>query len=111
VDIGAFEFQFRGRGAHPSAQPPTLSATFSVKGNLPLNTAADAAVAARNFQLTFSDNLPGATFTVLATTNFAGSANDWSVIGQPVLIGPHLFQFTDLQATNYPQRFYRVSSP
>src|SRR5207245_3920500 len=64
VDIGAFEFQFRG--ADPSA--PTLSATLSANGNLQ----------SPNFQLRFSDNLPGATFTVLATTNLSLPFNGWS---------------------------------
>ncbi len=71
VDIGAFEFQFRDR-AHPSADGPTLSAARSANGNLHSDTASkgsdsDAPVVAPNFQLMFSNNTPGATFTVLAT--------------------------------------------
>jgi hypothetical protein len=108
VDIGAFEFQFGGGGANPIARAPILSAILSADGNLQSDKESGAQVAAPNFRLTFSDNLPGATFTVLATTNLS---HNWSVLGQPVRIGPGLFQFTDLQATNYPQRFYRVSSP
>jgi hypothetical protein len=114
VDIGAFEFQFLS--AHKATHAPTLSGAPSANGNLQLNTASKgsdsgAPVTAPNFQLTFSDNTPGATFTILATTNLALPVNNWSVLGQPVQIGPHLFHFTDLQAANYPQRFYRVSSP
>jgi hypothetical protein len=52
-------------------------------------------------------------FTVLATTNVAWPLNLWSNLG-PVVESPagsgHYY-FTDPQATNYPQRFYRVTSP
>jgi hypothetical protein len=77
VDIGAFEFQW-GPGGHPSAHAPILSATLSANGNPQSKTASGAPVAAPNFQLMFSDNLPGATFTVLATTNL--SLPNWSVL-------------------------------
>jgi hypothetical protein len=110
VDIGAFEFQFQSRGPHPPAQGPILSAAFSANGNLQANTA-DASAAAPNFQLTFSDRTPGATFTVLAATNLSLPLNSWNVLGQPIRIGPGLFQFTDTQAGDNLRRFYRVSSP
>jgi hypothetical protein len=82
-------------------------------------------IASANFPLTglttlgsgsFQFNLPslvGGSFTVFATTNLALPFNTWSNLG-PVLetpVGSGVFQFTDTQATNYPRRFYRVSSP
>jgi hypothetical protein len=113
VDIGAFEFQFQGRGAHSAVLAPTLSGASLPNG---LNAASEvsaygAPVAAPCFQITFGDNTPGATFTVLATTNVFLPLDNWSVLGQPVKIAPGQFQFIDIQATNNPQRFYRVSSP
>jgi hypothetical protein len=64
------------------------------------------------FQLSFT-NLSGASFHILAGTNVAPSTNNWPTIGPAVETPPGSgqFQFTDPQATNFPQRFYRVQSP
>jgi hypothetical protein len=62
------------------------------------------------FQLSFS-NTPGATFSVLATTNLALSLTGWTVLGGVTEAPPGHFQFSDPQATNGPHRFYRVRSP
>ena len=58
-------------------------------------------------------NLPGGSFTVLASTNAASPANAWWNLGLALEVPPGsgLFQFIDPQATNYPQRFYRGRSP
>jgi hypothetical protein len=57
-------------------------------------------------------NLTDASYTVLASTNVAMPINTWSNLGPAVEspIGSGHFQFTDPQATNYPQRFYLVRS-
>jgi hypothetical protein len=58
-------------------------------------------------------NLVGGSFTVFASTNAAQPFNTWSNLG-PVLetpVGTGQFQFTDSHATNYPRRFYLVTSP
>jgi hypothetical protein len=60
----------------------------------------------RSFQFSFL-NTPGASFSVFASTNLA----TWTLLGLPTEISPGQFQFTDLQATNAPQQFYRVRSP
>jgi hypothetical protein len=62
------------------------------------------------FQCTFT-NLPGLGFTVLAATNAALPSSSWTTLGGVTEVSPGQFQFTDPQATNTPQRFYRVSSP
>ena len=36
---------------------------------------------------------------------------NWTTLGSGVENSPGQFQFIDLQATNLPQRFYRISSP
>jgi hypothetical protein len=58
-------------------------------------------------------NVTDAVFPVLATTNLSQSVSNWTTIGfateSPV--GSGQFPFTDTQATNYPQRFYRIRSP
>jgi len=63
-----------------------------------------------DFQFAFS-NTNCATFTVLATTNMALPLSNWTVLGSVPEISPGQFQFTDPQATNSAQRFYRVRSP
>jgi predicted outer membrane repeat protein len=104
VDIGAFEFQPGIPSALSLAQVPILSAALSANGRSLADTS-------RNFQLMFSNNALGATFTVLVTTNLSIPLNNWTVLGQPLQIAPGVFQFTDLETANNPQRFYRVSSP
>jgi hypothetical protein len=62
------------------------------------------------FQFGFT-NTPGAVFTALATTNLSLPSNNWTVLGSATEIADGQFQFTDPQAANKPQRFYRVRSP
>jgi len=54
-----------------------------------------------------------ASLSVWASTNLALPFDQWSNLGAPVESpsGSGQFQFTDPQATNNPQQFYRVSSP
>ena len=56
-------------------------------------------------------NLSGPAYNVLASTNVAAPLNTWSNLGAPLEAPPGTFQFTDTQATNYSQRFYRVTGP
>ena len=64
------------------------------------------------FQLGFP-NYSGLSYTVLASTNVTAPLNTWSNLGPAIEVpaGTGQYQFTDPQATNNPQRFYRVSSP
>jgi hypothetical protein len=59
------------------------------------------------FQFAFT-NAPGINFSVLVATNPALPLNKWSVLGGVTEVSPGRFQFTDPQATNSPQLFYRV---
>jgi hypothetical protein len=59
----------------------------------------------------FFTNTPGAAFTALASTDVSAALSNWIVAGSPIEIAAGQFQFTDLQATNYALRFYRVRSP
>jgi hypothetical protein len=63
-------------------------------------------------QLAFT-NFSGALFTVLGSTNVALPFGDWSELGPALETPPGSgqFQFTDPQAANHPQRYYRVRSP
>jgi hypothetical protein len=62
------------------------------------------------FQFAFSNSV-GALFGVLATTNLALPLTNWTALGGVLEISPGQFQFTDPQATNSPNRFYRLRSP
>jgi len=62
----------------------------------------------------FSFNNPsGPSYHILASSNLAAPLNTWLNLGTGTETAPGSgqFQFTDHQAPNYPQRFYRVSSP
>jgi len=62
------------------------------------------------FQFDFTGT-HGSAFTALAATNPELPLSNWTVLGSPSEISAGQFQFTDLQATNNRQRFYRVRSP
>lgn len=61
-------------------------------------------------QFSFTNGTPTG-FTVLASTNVTLPASNWTVIGGASQISPGVYQFIDLQATNFPQRYYQVRSP
>jgi hypothetical protein len=62
------------------------------------------------FQFTFT-NTPDVSFIVYGTTNLYLNLSNWTVFKGPVEVFSGQYQFTDPQATNNPQRFYRVRSP
>src|SRR6267142_1300015 len=62
------------------------------------------------FQFTFTGASNG-TNTVLATTNPTLPLTSWTVLGVAPEFSTGLFVFSDPQAANGPQRFYRVRSP
>lgn len=62
------------------------------------------------FQFGFT-NVPGLSFTAFATTNVTLGFTNWTELGAVSEVSPGQFQFTDTQATNTSQRYYRVRSP
>ena len=71
-----------------------------------------------SFQFAFSSPNPGegivgASFIVLATADLALPLNQWTVLGAALETpaGSGSFQFTDPQASSFPQRFYQVRVP
>jgi hypothetical protein len=63
-----------------------------------------------SFQFGFTSG-SGLAFTVLTTTNLSSTSANWTVLGSPTEISSGHYQFTDSQATNNRQSFYRVRSP
>jgi hypothetical protein len=56
-------------------------------------------------------NTPGASFTVVTTTNLSLAFSNWTVVGAASNTAPGQFQFTSAPTTNDAQRFYGVRSP
>jgi autotransporter-associated beta strand protein len=98
------------------ALPPPLAwdcSTMPVDGTLRVTNTLYIATFGRtsdgNFQLS-GTGPDGAAYRVLATTNVILPLLDWTEIGNGSFSGGG-FSFTDLNATNYPGRFYRVITP
>ena len=88
VDLGAFELQVEG--------PPVFTGYgFSSPGQ---------------FQLRFRGVVDSG-YSVLATPDVGWPLSNWSLLGPATPLSNGLFQFNDTQATNFPQRFYRVRQP
>ncbi|MBU6410024.1 MAG: hypothetical protein KGR98_06530, partial [Verrucomicrobia bacterium] len=96
VDIGAVEVQFVPA---PANSPPVITGAFWAYAG-----------ESNAFQFTFT-NVLDADFTALASTNMALPLADWTVLGNIPEISPGEYQFTDWNATNSAQCFYRVVSP
>jgi autotransporter-associated beta strand protein len=71
--------------------------------------AAPAKLADKNISFTITGGI-GQGYTVRATTNVTLPLTNWSVL-QSGSLPSAPYTFTDLTATNYPQRYYRVSTP
>jgi hypothetical protein len=86
--------------------------TFTTASSQPLafNLSGSIQSSGGAFQLTFT-NLSGLGFTVLGSTNPGLPLSNWTVLGSPIESPPGQYQFTDPQATNNPQGFYRVRTP
>ena len=54
---------------------------------------------------------PGASFTVLTSTNVTLPCAEWSVLGAVVETVPGQFQFTDPPTTNTAHRFFLIRWP
>jgi len=76
----------------------------------PINFANPALLPSGAFEFTFT-NTPGIGFTTFGATNVSLAFSNWTLLGSPTEVSPGQYQFTDLQATNQVQFFYRVRSP
>jgi hypothetical protein len=60
-------------------------------------------------QLQFT-NVIGAPFSVFGSTDLSLALTNWTSLGPALEISPGRFQFTDIDTTNFAQRFYRVGT-
>jgi len=103
---------------HYDAKPPTcqnwgpifLADNMNVTPMPPIILTNPTRLANGVFQFTFT-HTPKWPFTVLGTTNLALPFSNWTTLVGLTQASPGQFQFIDSQATNIPQRFYRVNSP
>ncbi|HVV71986.1 MAG TPA: VCBS repeat-containing protein, partial [Verrucomicrobiae bacterium] len=85
----------------PFAEEQRFSSGISLMGTQPRDGA---------FQFDFQAP-GGARLTAQATTNLTAPGGGWFSLGLIPEVAPGRFQFTDLDATNRSQRFYRVTGP
>jgi N-acetylneuraminic acid mutarotase len=89
----------------------STSSIVNISVSVPLATGiSGAAWNHGQFRFTFTNN-PGALFGVLTSTNLLLPLSGWQMLGGVTEVSPGQFQFTDPQATNGSQRFYRLYSP
>ncbi|MSU58374.1 MAG: hypothetical protein EXS35_09370 [Pedosphaera sp.] len=55
--------------------------------------------------------IPGATFSVLRSTNVTLPTSNWTVVGTATEVSPGQYQFTDPGARTNAERYYRVRWP
>lgn len=85
--------------------------THSVSGITPVPPQLNS-VTMSNGQFGFAfTNIPGLTFTVLATTNVALPLSNWTVLGPTTESPAGQFTFTHTNAPAFPQRYYRLRWP
>ena len=114
ITNGVVSFSFTantgsGRMAHITLLGQTIPITQGVIVTPPLLGGAQILTNGL-LQFAFTNN-PGATFTVLSTTDLSLPLSDWTVAGAASNIGGSQFQFTVQPATNAGQGFYTVRSP
>ena len=56
-------------------------------------------------------NTPAASFVVLGATNLSLPLSNWTTLGPVTEVSSGQFRFRDAEATNHPQRFYRIRLP
>jgi hypothetical protein len=90
--------------------PSTSSiANVSVPVPVAVNLSSAAKLGDGSFRFSFT-NSSGAMFSVLASTNLNLPLSNWTILGGATEISAGQFQFTNPQATNSGQRFYRIRS-
>ena len=67
-------------------------------------------LASGEFRLRF-DGVIGASYSVEASSELTDDPFLWQSLGAAVAVAPGRFEFTDNEATQFPTRFYRLTSP
>ncbi len=100
-------------GYSDSAWVPSAAFAITTPTNPPVTAITLASLtmlAGGSIQFAFT-NVPGASFTVLTSSNLLLPLAGWTVLGAATESPAGQFQFTDPQAVTNPARYYRVRSP
>ena len=111
--VVSFSFTYNpvsSRAAHITLLGQSIPVTQAGAGVTPPTLTGVQMLANGVFQFAFT-NTPGATFTVVSTTNLSLPLSNWTVVGNPVEAPPGMYQFTSQPTTNDSQIFYSVLSP
>jgi sugar lactone lactonase YvrE len=111
--VVSFSFPYNAgtnRTAHITVLGQSIPVTQAGAGATPMTLTGAQMLGNSVLQFSFT-NTPGASFTVLSTTNLSLPWSNWTVVGTPSNTAPDVFQFTAQPTSNDPQRFYGVSSP
>jgi GH25 family lysozyme M1 (1,4-beta-N-acetylmuramidase) len=85
-------------------------ASYIIPTPSPVFTLAGLSLGGGGFHFSFT-NVPGTHFTILNTTNISLPLSSWTELGAAMEGPAGSFQFTDTNAVNRTQGFYRVRSP
>ena len=94
-------------GGYPNNNSAEL---YNPNGGLPVVMQNITRAASGAFQFSFT-NTPSLNFGVLASTNLSIPIANWPEIAIISDSGIGQYQFSDIQATNYPSRFYVLNPP
>ena len=100
-------------GVNPSGEGAASTAVSgqTASQNQTIYLSGAAMISGSGCVLTFAAT-PGSHFVVVAATDVSLPLSNWTVLGSvpEVPSGSGQYEFTDLDATNLPYRFYRVRS-
>ncbi|HSU54204.1 MAG TPA: multicopper oxidase domain-containing protein [Candidatus Dormibacteraeota bacterium] len=110
--VVSFNFTANTNGPSRTAVLTVLGQDISVTQSGIVHPPALTGVAKGNgvFQIGFTNGTPGATYSILFSTNVTAPLSNWVVLGTASQVVPGLWQFSDTKASD-PARFYRVRSP
>jgi sugar lactone lactonase YvrE len=83
--------------------------TFTT-ADLPRGISSVALLAQGQFQLGFTGG-PDVSYTIIASPDISLPGTNWIVLGAAEALGGGAYRYIDLDATNYPIRFYQLRSP
>ncbi len=111
--VVSFSFTYNptsSRTGHINLLGQSISVTQAGAGVTPFTLTALQMLGNGAIQFSFT-NTPGASFTVVSTTNLSVPLSNWTVVGVPVESPAGMYQFTSQPTTNDSQIFYGVLSP
>jgi hypothetical protein len=104
------EHHFRLIANSPAGTAIGLEASFTTLAVVPTSLGSLVFTNGSGFGFTFT-NAPGASFTVIGSSDLALPPASWIVLGPATEVSPGLYQFTDPGSVTNAARYYQVLSP